>query len=124
MRSMRKCNLEPETSISWVPVLAALQAVKHGAELPFEGCFVFFEAVRLPCQVRHASCEAPTALCGEYAPAQEPVGVLEAWILLPAFEKTLEERVQRFCLLQREPQPDGGLSWQASGLSPGRSCPA
>src|SRR5919112_798211 len=59
-----------------------------------------------------------------YAPAQEPVGVLEARVLFPAFEKALQKRVQCFCLLHRYPQFDAGLSVQVSGLSPGRFCPA
>jgi hypothetical protein len=116
--------LQPDTSYSWIPVLAALQAVEHGTQLPLARCLVFFEAVRFARQVSYASRETCTTPRGEYAPAQEPVGVLEARVLFPAFEKALQKRVQCFCLLQRYPQFDGGLSVQASGLSPGRFCPA
>jgi hypothetical protein len=114
----------PDTSYSWIPILTTLQAVEHGTQLSFARCLVFVEAVRFARQVCYASRETFTPPRGEYAPAQEPVGVFEAQVSFPAFEKALQKRVQCFCLLQREPQHDGGFSVQASGLSPGRSCPA
>src|SRR5829696_7029936 len=89
--------LKPDTFYSWITVLAALQAVEHGAQLPLARCFVFFEAIRFARQVCHTSCKAFSALCGEYAPAEEPVGVFEAQVLFPAFEEALQQRVQCFC---------------------------
>jgi hypothetical protein len=112
----------PEASFSWIPVLATFQAVEHGAERPLACCFVFFEALRFARQACYASCQAGAAFRGEYAPAEEPVRVLEARVTLPAFENALEERVQGFCFLQGEPQLDVGLSWHLNGLSPGRFC--
>src|ERR671922_1382654 len=110
--------------VSWIPVLATLQSVKHGTQLPLACCLVLFEAIRFASQVCYASRETFTALCGENAPTQKPVGVFEAGVLFPAFEHALQKRMKCFCLFQREPQLDGWFSVQASGLSPGRSCPA
>jgi hypothetical protein len=101
MQVSEACNLIP--TFSRIPVFAALQAVEHGTEHLFTRCLVFFEAVRFARQVCQTSCETSTVLCGEYAPAQEPVGVFEAWVLFSAFEEALQVRVQCFCLLQREP---------------------
>ena len=85
--------------VSWIPVLATLQSVKHGTQLPLACCLVLFEAIRFASQVCYASRETFTAARGEYAPAQEPVGVFESRVWFPAFEKALHKRVQRFCLL-------------------------
>ena len=88
---------------SWIPVLAALQAVEHWSQLPVARFLVFFEAVRRACEICYASCEASTALCGEYAPAEEAVGAFQAWVLLPAFEEAFEKCVQCLCFFRSEP---------------------
>jgi hypothetical protein len=88
---------------SRIPVLATLQALEHGTQLSRAGGLVFFETARRACQIRYASCEAPTALRGEYAPTEEAVGAFQARVLLPAFEEMLEQRVQCLCFFQSEP---------------------
>ena len=95
--------LKPETFFSWIPVLATFQAVEHGTQLPIARSLVFFETVRSACQICYASCEASTALCGEYAPAEEAVGAFQAWVLLPAFEEAFEKCVQCLCFFRSEP---------------------
>jgi hypothetical protein len=110
-------------TISWIPVLAALQAVEYGTQLPLSRRLVLLEAVRRACQICYTSREAPTALCGEHAPTEEAVRAFQARVLLPAFEKAFEQGVQRLCLFRGEPQLDGGLILHASALSPGRSYP-
>jgi hypothetical protein len=90
----------PETLYSRIPVLATLQAVEHGAERLLTRRLVFFEAVRFSCQACDALREAGAALRGEYAPAEEPVGVFEVRVLLAAVEMALEQRVQSLSFSQ------------------------
>ena len=89
-----------ETFHSRIPVLATLQAVEHGTERLLTRRLVFFEAVRSPCQACDALCEAGATLRGEYAPAEEPVGVIEVRVLLAAVEMSLEQRVQSLSFSQ------------------------
>ena len=90
----------PETSYSRISVLATLQAVEYGAERLLTRRLVFFEAVRFSCQACDALCEAGATLRGEYAPAKEPVGVIEVRVLLAAVEMSLEQRVQSLSFSQ------------------------
>jgi hypothetical protein len=98
--AMMVTHLEPETYFSRIPVLATLQAVEHGAELLLTRRLVCFEAVSFSCQACDALREAGAALRGEYAPAEEPVGVFEVRVLLAAVEMALEQRVQSLSFSQ------------------------
>ena len=90
----------PETFYSRIPVLATLQAVEHGAQRLFTRRLVLFEAMRFSCQACDALCEAGATLRGEYAPAEEPVGVFEGRVLFAAVDMALEQRVQSLSFLQ------------------------
>jgi hypothetical protein len=110
--------------LSWIPVLAALQAVQYGPQRPFSHSLVLLEGLRLARQPGDGLREPRSTLRGEHAPAQKAVGALQTRVVPPTLEQLLQRRVQRLRLMQGESEFDRSIAGRANGSSPGRCGPA